>query len=176
MITNKSIIQLSNEILDLLIDLRSKLSFNFGLRVKGNRLKQGLWFQGTEHYVSIGLSSLGAGNLATQSISLLIDTETKNFGLSLIIEYPANSPEDLKVIYEGIAKRLQMNSNQKLYYKKYNFSDNILENIEFFFENEYPILHSIIVEKNGSKLLIDDQKFERNLSRIQIEKSLIIND
>lgn len=168
--STKTLPELSQEIFDLLMELRKSQHFNFGLRTKGDRLKKGLWFQGTENYISIGLSDLGAGNLSTQSICLLVDKETENFGLTLILEYPKNTSEKLRKIYEEIALKLQMKSNKKLYYKGYNSSENILENIKSFFIKDYQTILAKIIENDGTELLISDKKFDRNLSRIRAEQ------
>ncbi|NBW60068.1 MAG: hypothetical protein EBR41_05835, partial [Crocinitomicaceae bacterium] len=66
--------KIHEEILEKLLQFQELYpSFTFWLRRKKDGLQNGMKFQGTDKYISIGLVATDSGNLSTKSIALQID-------------------------------------------------------------------------------------------------------
>ncbi|WP_370477214.1 McrB family protein [Tamlana flava] len=173
-----SIVDWSNIILDFLIQKRTQIpDLKFGLRQqnRNNRLDKGYWFQGTDRYLSVGFSKIGAGNLSTKSIGFVVEINSKNQeNCKIHIIFKKVNDEKLLACYDKIIKTLGgfEKLDDKDYVKKYE-TNAVLENLEQFLAVEKPKIDKIIDDMGlRNEMIFSDEKFDKMLNNIlEIKKN-----
>jgi len=164
------------EILEKLLQFRELYpSFTFWLRRKKDGLQNGMKFQGTDKYISIGLVATDSGNLSTKSIALQIDiSDNKLKGCIILIKRNIQSDEYrdfyltfsqcLTEIKPGIEWRKELDSSGGI--------ETIFKDLKDF----YPIFYSLVEEhKLENKILISQADFSKSLKKVE-QFEAILND
>jgi len=162
------------EILEKLLQFRELYpSFTFWLRRKKDGLQNGMKFQGTDKYISIGLVATDSGNLSTKSIALQIDiSDNKLKGCIILIKRNIQSDEYrdfyltfsqcLTEIKPGIEWRKELDSSGGI--------ETIFKDLKDF----YPIFYSLVEEhKLENKILISQADFSKSLKKVEQFEALL---
>jgi frataxin-like iron-binding protein CyaY len=168
--------KIHEEILEKLLQLQELYpSFTFWLRRKKDGLQNGMKFQGTDKYISIGLVATDSGNLSTKSIALQIDiSDNKLKGCIILIKRNIQSDEYrdfyltfsqcLTEIKPGIEWRKELDSSGGI--------ETIFKDLKDF----YPIFYSLVEEhKLENKILISQADFSKSLKKVE-QFEAILND
>ena len=148
-------------------------SFTFWLRRKNDGLQNGMKFQGTDKYISIGLVATDSGNQSTKSIALQIDiSDNKLKGCIILIKRNIQSDEYrdfyltfsqcLTEIKPGIEWRKELDSSGGI--------ETIFKDLKDF----YPIFYSLVEEHNlENKILISQADFSKSLKKVEQFEALL---
>ena len=168
------IVDFSENLLVQLLELKNEFPWlTFWLRSQDNqeRLSNGLWFQGTEDYLFIGLVKLGSSNNRTKSIGFIVEFDSSgnitNIALEVVwggitegklVEFFNALPNEIKGLEQVSPKKLT---------KKYHTQDPHYALIELV-NNDLPDLIRVIHEyKLGQQLLITEPEFQKLLAKTQ---------
>ena len=162
------------EILEKLLQFQELYpSFTFWLRRKKDGLQNGMKFQGTDKYISIGLVATDSGNLSTKSIALQIDiSDNKLKGCIILMKRNIQSDEYrdfyltfsqcLTEIKPGIEWRKELDSSGGI--------ETIFKDLKDF----YPIFYSLVEEhKLENKILISQADFSKSLKKVEQFEALL---
>ena len=137
------------EILEKLLQFQEQYpSFTFWLRRKKDGLQNGMKFQGTDKYISIGLVATDSGNLSTKSIALHIDVSNNKFK-GCIILMKRNIQSDANRDFYFAVSDLMTEINPGIEWRKELDSSGGIETIFKDFKDFYPIFHSREVLPDG---------------------------
>jgi frataxin-like iron-binding protein CyaY len=166
--------KIHEEILEKLLQFQELYpSFTFWLRRKKDGLQNGMKFQGTDKYISIGLVATDSGNLSTKSIALQIDiSDNKLKGCIILIKRNIQSDEYrdfyltfsqcLTEIKPGIEWRKELDSSGGI--------ETIFKDLKDF----YPIFYSLVEEhKLENKILISQADFSKSLKKVEQFEALL---
>ena len=166
--------KIHEEILEKLLQFQELYpSFTFWLRRKKDGLQNGMKFQGTDKYISIGLVATDSGNLSTKSIALQIDiSDNKLKGCIILIKRNIQSDEYrdfyltfsqcLTEIKPGIEWRKELDSSGGI--------ESIFKDLKDF----YPVFYSLVEEhKLENKILISQADFSKSLKKVEQFEALI---
>lgn len=174
--------ELQNKILAFLISKKKHLGkYRFWLRRRNTneRLDNGYWFNGTDKYIHLGITKVGSGNLSTQSIGFVIhDVDTDDAWCGIEILFRGEKRQNFIDCYTKIADELGGfdKKNKDQFFKTY--SGDIWTSLDDFFLAQYPKIMKVINESGlSNELEIDDEDFEKSLSKIlQKQKDLESKD
>jgi len=166
--------KIHEEILEKLLQFQELYpSFTFWLRRKKDGLQNGMKFQGTDKYISIGLVATDSGNQSTKSIALQIDiSDNKLKGCIILIKRNIQSDEYrdfyltfsqcLTEIKPGIEWRKELDSSGGI--------ETIFKDLKDF----YPIFYSLVEEhKLENKILISQADFSKSLKKVEQFEALL---
>ena len=166
--------KIHEEILEKLLQFQELYpSFTFWLRRKKDGLQNGMKFQGTDKYISIGLVATDSGNLSTKSIALQIDiSDNKLKGCIILMKRNIQSDEYrdfyltfsqwLTEIKPGIEWRKELDSSGGI--------ETIFKDLKDF----YPIFYSLVEEhKLENKILINQADFSKSLKKVEQFEALL---
>lgn len=164
------------EILEKLLQFQELYpSFTFWLRRKKDGLQNGMKFQGTDKYISIGLVATDSGNLSTKSIALHIDVSNNKFK-GCIILMKRNIQSDANRDFYFAVSDLMTEINPGIEWRKEFDSSGGIETIFKDFKDFYPIFHSIVVKHNlENEILISQADFSKSLKKVE-EFGVLLND
>ena len=156
------------EILEKLLQFQEQYpSFTFWLRRKKDGLQNGMKFQGTDKYISIGLVATDSGNLSTKSIALHIDVSNNKFK-GCIILMKRNIQSDANRDFYFAVSDLMTEINPGIEWRKELDSSGGIETIFKDFKDFYPIFHSIVVKHNlENEILISQDDFSKSLKKVE---------
>ena len=167
---------LHERVLQFLLKYReSNPQFKFWLRQRdrGNRLADGLWFQGTEGYTFVGLYNRGGGTNMTRSFGISFWVH-ENGNLDGNIEIVWNEEKDAGIIsFYQQAMELLGGFVQKTAtkYIKYLGSDNFENKVIDFLDHDKPQIDQLIENLGLSDtMFLSDAKFNEQLNRIRSKK------
>lgn len=153
-----------------------KFLYCFRERNKNNRLKEGLWFQGTEDYAFIGLYNASGGSNMTRSIGLVFNHK-KDDVISLGFQVVFNEEKDDKLLglYKDIIGSFgEFKQVTKTRFDKILSDENPFVEAEKFLNELKPEIDRKVKEAGLDKIFISPAKFEKNLTKIhQFQKELI---
>lgn len=166
------ILDLSNEILDALLELRKKHpDFKFWVRQRNNssKLDQGLWFQGSFTYVFVGLLNRSGGVNKTKSTGLVVGIDKEN-KLHPYLEIVFKGEEDEKILsfYKHIVERIGgFNKIDDEKYQKYFNTNDLQKALDEYLSKYKPIIDKVLEEDNLKDVLeIPDKDFKKSLQRV----------
>ena len=167
--------QSHNTILDQLLALRKiDPTFNFWLRKKKPGLEKGYWFQGTDHYISVGLVSENSGNLSTKSLALHFDLSNNQIQGYLILENRLKEKSSFFDFYSELSKQLSVAKAEISWYKRFDGSNGIISIIQDFWKF-YPILRNLISKHQlNDRLLISDEQFLNSLNKVELYRTQFV--
>ena len=143
--------------------------FRYWLRTRNekNRLENGLWFQGTEEYASVGLFNRDSGNQSTKSFSLLF--RNKDGQISLEIEIIFRSEQD-PIIIAFYKESMDMiggfKENSPTHYRKIFDSENAFSAANDFLNTYKNDLDALIRKKGIEHIFITEDSFKKKFERI----------
>ena len=143
--------------------------FRYWLRTRNenNRLENGLWFQGTEEYASVGLFNRNSGNQSTKSFALLF--RKKDEQISGEIEIIFKSELDPKIIafYKESMDRIGgFEEHSPTHYRKVFNSEDALLAAKDFLDTHKNDLDSVIREKGIDHIFITEESFKEKFDKI----------
>ena len=166
--------KIHEEILEKLLQFQELYpSFTFWLRRKKDGLQNGMKFQGTDKYISIGLVATDSGNQSTKSIALQIDiSDNKLKGCIILVKRNIQSDEYrdfyltfsecLTEIKPGVEWRKELDSSGGI--------ETIFKDLKDF----YPIFYSLVEEhKLENKILISQADFSKSLKKVEQFEALL---
>lgn len=164
------------EILEKLLQFQELYpSFTFWLRRKKDGLQNGMKFQGTDNYISIGLVATDSGNLSTKSIALQIDiSDNKLKGCIILMKRNIQSDEyrDFYLTFSQYFTEIKPG----IEWRKELDSSGGIETIFKDFKDFYPDFYSLVEEYNlENKILISQADFSKSLKKVE-EFEALLND
>lgn len=143
--------------------------FRYWLRTRNenNRLENGLWFQGTEEYASVGLFNRDSGNQSTKSFALLF--RNKDGHISAEIEIIFKSEKDPKIIAfykESMDMIGGFEEHSTSHYRKIFDSEDAFLAAKDFLDTYKNGLDSKIREKGIEYIFITEESFKKKFERI----------
>jgi len=178
----KTIKEWNDKFLSVLLEYREKHpDFRFVLRQRdvNNRLSQGYWFQGNDHYTFIGFFDRSGGTNMTRSLGFVVGYNDKE-PASCYIELVYNNEKDKAVLnaYKRISEEIDgfTKISDSKFIRKYHTGD-ILANLNEFITVHLPVITGIVHDmKLESKLLISETKFNKILARTLSIRDSVINN
>lgn len=144
--------------------------FKYALRKanRKNRFEDGLWFQGTEKYVFLGLINRSGGTNMTKSFGLVFRPKENDVKCDLEIVY--NEERDKKILKFYSRLRESIGGFEKIHetkFKKTLSTDSGFEAATQFLNNNWFKIQSLINEMELQNILITNEDFNENLTRIK---------
>ncbi|NDP28710.1 MAG: AAA domain-containing protein [Flavobacterium sp.] len=133
------------------------------------RLEDGFWFQGNDSYAFVGLIDRSGGVNKTRSLGLVFwPKENNTFGYYLELVYKGESDKMLLAFYDKIRNHFSgfNESGDEKFVKQLGETDDSFETVYKFLDLFYPELVQLVNEENQPDLIIENQKFETIIARI----------
>lgn len=150
--------------------------FKFWLRKvnRKDRLKNGIWFQGTEGYAFVGLYKRSGGTNMTTSFGLVFwDAGNNSTGLNLEIVW--NKEQDPKIIefYKRVIELLGgFKKATETKYRKFLASKDLEKSAFEWLDNEKPKIDALIIEMElQDSFFISDEQFQLLLKKSQLHQN-----
>ncbi len=131
------------------------------------RLDEGLWFQGTENYVFVGLYDRSGGSNMTRSFGFVFYPKDEKIGCSLEVVFNEEKDEKIVDFYHKAVEKIggfKTIGNTK--FEKLLSPDNGFYEAEKFLNEVKPQIDLLINEMSLQDLFITKEKFEKNYNRI----------
>ncbi len=169
-----NILEIYDQILDSLLNRYQKDStFKFITRVKNNdnRLDNGYWFQGNEHYIFVPLYKRGSDTNKTKTIGFVY-TQSSQY-IEIVFHGVSNINVNEIKIYEQLIEFLRKSNqfneetkNEKQFF--FIFKTNEWEkNLDYFVTTFKSKSDEIIKQADLSEMyFLTDKEFEKNIQRI----------
>jgi hypothetical protein len=169
MMKEEKIIELSEEILDFLLNYKkSNPDFRFWLRNKNSisntpRLQRGYWFQGTENYIFISFYAKGDRNNKTRSIGFVItlnDNLETNCYLEIVWGSQDNNSKDLVEFYLEVCNTLQIQVREQYAKRRKYYTRDPIASLRDCIENDKPVIDKLIIQHSLEKeFFITEERF-----------------
>ena len=173
----KNAIDWSDKIFQFLMDKRKEgLDVTFWVRKQKSdtRLQKGLWFNGTEKYISVGFSKRDAGDLSTRSMGFNL-TFDKNQGAVCKLEILFRNEKDQKLIdvyLEIINKIKGFVKNSETHYSLQYTSSDVFDNLNIFLKDQLPIMYKVVTKMGVESLMfLNEIDFNRSLNALLIKRA-----
>ncbi|WP_445457698.1 McrB family protein [Flavobacterium sp. HNIBRBA15423] len=132
------------------------------------RLEQGFWFQGNENYAFVGLIDRSGGSNMTRSVGLVF-WETDDY-LEFSIEIVHKNEKDIEILnlYEKLKSQIGefTEANSEKFNKYIGDTSEGFNTVFDFLDVYYPKIVSIFTISSHPNLIIDENKFQNLLSKI----------
>lgn len=138
------LVDVHNEIYEYLIERRkidSKLRFTFRKSNHSNRLEEGYWFYGNQHYLAISFWTGMDWQNRTPNIIFIIDEREECF-----LEVNVSDSElKRQFVEQELIDKLLLKKSKRRYYKKYSDSRrSFLSVLDEFLENDKKVIDDIL--------------------------------
>ena len=177
MIEKNEIVEWHEKILSHLLDYRKQHpDFTFWLRQKDNqgRLSDGYWFQGAD-YIFMGYSQITDTKNKTQSIGFQVSLDCVQPKCFIDIVFKSENDHKLISFYQELADRLScrpVGKNKNRFQKEYS-SQNIIENLNQFLEQDKPVIDRIMKEHRVEKeVRVPQDVFAERLKKMESQRKL----
>lgn len=172
------IIELSNIILDFLLDYKNRNpDFTFSLRKRDSsqsqekRLENGQWFQGSDYiYVPLFKKGDSARKIKTIGFGIFLDKDGGIKQNSLAISFKKGiTSEKEKQFHRELAEKIDLKLNNKNHGSKpYDNPDDYLYNLRDYIENIRPLALELLKKYQISQgYLISDAEFNNSLKTVK---------
>lgn len=175
----QAIVQISDEILSFLLNHRKENpGFTFSLRErdsvqsKEKRLENGYWFQGSNYiYVPLFKKGDSARKIKTIGFVITFDDQGEITGNYIEISFKSgiSSKEEID-FHKALAQFIKLKLNEQNHGNHpFDNKENYIENLKYYI-NDFRAKAIELLNKNSiqDKYLIDDKKFLKSLSKIEI--------
>lgn len=140
---------------------------------KKDGLQNGLKFQGTDNYISIGLVTTDSGNLSTKSIALHLDISDNTIKGSIILMKRNIGSDANRDFYIALAE-LMTEKKPGIEWRRELDSKGGIESIIEDFKDFYPIFYSLVIKHNlENEILISQADFSRSIKKVEEFQSLL---
>jgi len=189
---NKSIQEWNEEVFNLLIEYRSTHpGFTFAPRTKDDkkgRFSSGLWFQGTDSYLFVGLTALGDSNNKTKTIGFVLNFKDGGISRAYVevafgCDYNRPRAEYFKKVLELFD--IQWQEGKYKYSKDLPMQNGLKKTLysflDLYWENLYAIMSS---QSEAAELVVTEERFAKYLEKkravmqrgpISIQTDLIVD-
>ncbi len=160
--------------------LKRNTNFTCWLRHRNTnqRLDNGFWFQGTEHYASVGLFNLRSNNQSTKSIAIVFWPSGDSIGASFDVIYNKPQTDNSRKFYEELksvfsnetsfAEKLE--TRRQTWFRVTLAYANPTSEIDRFLEKYYDQIMGLLGKYNLEDGIISKQSFDKYLRRIQLRR------
>lgn len=167
--------QLHSSVLDFAENYRLKHpGFTYALRKanRKNRLEDGLWFQGTERYVFMGLINRSGGTNMTKSLGLVFRPNDDDVRCDLEIVHNEEKDKTILKFYKTLIQQEgDFRKQKETKYIKFITSTKGFAAAEEFLNGFLPKLHSLIKDLSLERILISHDEFDESLAKIKEYKN-----
>jgi 5-methylcytosine-specific restriction protein B len=163
----------------LLLYKESRPDFRFIPRQRNTKGKmdEGYWFQGNEGYAFIGLVDRSGGVNMTRSVGLVFWPAENHLEFSIEIVHKGEDDKDILSLYEKLKTEIVglTEKNPEKFYKYIGDTSNGFNKVFNFLDEYYPKIVSVFANSSFPELIIDENKFQNLLSKINSYRKNIAN-
>lgn len=164
---------------ELLVYKESHPNFRFIPRQRNSkgRMEDGFWFQGSEVYAFVGLIDRSGGANMTRSVGLVFWPSGDHLEFSIEIVYKGEEDSDILELYENLKNEIEdlIERNPEKFNKYIGDTSNGFNEVFNFLDEFYPKIVSIFGNSNHPELIIDEEKFQNLLFKINSYRKDITN-
>ena len=141
------------------------------------KLEEGYWFQGSEGYAFVSLVDRSGGVNMTRSVGLVFWPSEDHLEFSIEIVYKGEENKDILALYENLKTEIGglTEKDPEKFIKFLGDTSEGFDDVFTFLDTYYPKIVSIFANSNHPELIIDENKFESLLSKINLYRDKILN-
>lgn len=142
------------------------------------KLEEGFWFQGSEDYAFVGLVDRSGGVNMTRSVGLVFWPVNDYLEFSIEIVYKGEENKDVLSLYENLKTEIgDLTEKHPEKFNKYiGDTSNGFNDVFIFLDEYYPKIVSVFENSSFPELIIDENKFQILLSKINSFRKNIKNN